>query len=105
MFAKLLSLLHAWPGSKRRASGLHVELYTRQGCHLCETALSHLRAAQSRYDFELSEIDVDTRPELIAAYGDQVPVVALNGKVRFRGVINPLLLDRLLRAEAARHTS
>lgn len=27
-----------------------------------------------------------------------VPVVALNGKVRFRGQVNPVLLERLLRA-------
>jgi hypothetical protein len=29
-----------------------------------------------------------------------VPVVTVNGKVRFRGVVNPHLLKRLLRAEA-----
>jgi hypothetical protein len=29
-----------------------------------------------------------------------VPVVALNGKVRFRGVVNPTLLERLLTAES-----
>jgi hypothetical protein len=27
--------------------------------------------------------------------------VALDGKVRFRGVVNPMLLDRLVRAEIA----
>ena len=27
------------------------------------------------------------------------PVVAVDGKVRFRGVVNPILLRRLLRAE------
>jgi hypothetical protein len=29
-----------------------------------------------------------------------VPVVTVNGKVRFRGEVNNVLLDRLLRAEA-----
>jgi hypothetical protein len=28
-----------------------------------------------------------------------VPVVAVDGKVRFRGVVNPALLERLLIAE------
>ena len=38
-------------------------------------------------------------PELAAKYGNEVPVVAVNGKVRFRGVVNPALLERLLTAE------
>jgi hypothetical protein len=29
-----------------------------------------------------------------------VPVVAVNGKVRFRGKVNPVLLNRLLEAES-----
>ena len=35
-------------------------------------------------------------------HGTSVPVVAIDGKVRFRGVVNPVLLERLLKAEAAR---
>jgi hypothetical protein len=31
-----------------------------------------------------------------------VPVVLINGKVRFRGQVNPVLLARLLRAESGK---
>jgi hypothetical protein len=44
-------------------------------------------------------VDVDTDPELAAQYGTEVPVIAVNGKVRFRGAVNPVLLKRLLDAE------
>ena len=32
-----------------------------------------------------------------------VPVVAVDGKVRFKGVVNPVLLERLLLAESREH--
>lgn len=77
-------------------------LYTRRGCHLCETAWNHLRQEQRRYRFPLTVVDVDSDPEWIARYGECVPVVTAAGKVRFRGGVNRVLLARLLRAEAKR---
>jgi hypothetical protein len=81
-----------------------VLLYTRAGCHLCETAWERLRRAQRRYRFALGMVDVDTDPELAARYGTCVPVVMVNGKLRFRGAVNPVLLVRLMNAEAARRS-
>jgi hypothetical protein len=78
---------------------LRVVMYTRQGCHLCETAWGQLEVARRRYGFALAAQDVDSDPALAAAYGDCVPVVTINGKLRFRGAVNPVLLERLLRAE------
>lgn len=80
---------------------LHVVLYTRQGCHLCEEAWQCLQQEQQRYQFALEAIDVDPDPELAARYGDVVPVVTVNGEVRFRGGINHVLLTRLLRAKSS----
>ncbi len=74
-------------------------MYTRRGCHLCETAWARLEEARQRYGFVLRAQDVDADPHLAAAHGDCVPVVTVNGKVRFRGVVNPVLLERLLRRE------
>ena len=81
---------------------LHFVLYTRQGCHLCEDAWLLLQKVQKRYQFQLDVVDVDTEKKLVEQFGDQVPVVTVNGQVRFRGGINPVLLDRLLRAETKR---
>jgi glutaredoxin len=73
-------------------------LYTRQGCHLCEDAWALLEQARHQYGFALSTVDVDHDAELARQFGDQVPVVAVNGRVRFRGIINRVLLYRMLRA-------
>jgi glutaredoxin len=103
MFSKALAQLLAWIGRRpRRLCDLQVILYTRQGCHLCEPALQQLRKAQQRYAFGLSIVDVDSQSELQKQYGDVVPVVTVNGQLRFRGAVNEVLLARLLRSEAQR---
>jgi glutaredoxin len=84
----------------RPALTSHIQLLTRDGCHLCDAAWDRLRAGQRRYGFQLTVIDVDSDAALRAEYGAQVPVVLVNGKARFRGEVNPVLLERLLSAEA-----
>ena len=76
-------------------------LYTRQGCHLCEDAWELLEEARRRYGFALRQVDIDDDPELVREHGECVPVVAVNGRVRFRGVVNRVLLKRLLEAGAS----
>jgi glutaredoxin len=75
-----------------------VLMYTRAGCHLCEQAWALLQDAQKRHCFHLQSVDVDSDPDLVAAHGDCVPVVVIDGKVRFRGRVNPVLLRRLFAA-------
>jgi len=79
---------------------LHFTLYTREGCHLCDSAQEALLQEQRRFGFALEVIDVDTDSDLARLHGDAVPVVAVNGKVRFHGEVNAVLLRRLLRAES-----
>jgi glutaredoxin len=70
-------------------------MYTRNGCHLCERAWEQLKQARRRHGFTLRQLDVDGDPELVRNYGECVPVVLINGRVRFRGIVNPVLLKRL----------
>lgn len=74
----------------------NVVMYTRQGCHLCEQAWRQLESARQRYGFQLSQVDIDGDPQLVREYGECVPVVTIDGKVRFRGAVNRVLLERLL---------
>jgi glutaredoxin len=90
-------LLGWWRGG--RAGHLRVVMYTRRGCHLCDAAWRQLEEARRRYGFDLTAEDVDSDARLVAEHGNCVPVVRVNGKVRFRGAVNPVLLERLLRAE------
>ena len=92
-----------WSWWRRRSlEHVRVVLFTRQGCHLCEDAEEVLRTEQQRSRFVLSVYDVDSDPSWVAEYGEWVPVVTVNGRVRFRGRVNAVLLGRLLRAEARR---
>jgi glutaredoxin len=83
-----------------RAGHLTFTVYSRAQCCCCHKALDLLRSRQSLWGFSIEEIDVDGDPELVARYDTEVPVVAVNGQVRFRSVVNPTLLDRLLTAES-----
>jgi len=80
----------------RRRPDLRFTLFTRQGCHLCDHAAAILTKARERHGFTMDTKDVDTAPEWVAAYGKCVPVVLVNGKVRFRGQVNEVLLQRIL---------
>ncbi len=91
--------LRSWRGGGRLRHW-QVVMYTRRGCHLCEQAWAQLEEARQDYGFALSQVDVDAEPELVRQYGECVPVVVVNGRVRFRGVVNPVLLRRLLCAGA-----
>ena len=53
---------------------------SRAYCHLCEDLLAALRQYQSRYDFEIEVVDVDSDPALEARWGDKVPVL-LDGEL------------------------
>ncbi len=84
---------------------LHLTVYTRKECCCCHTAIEFLKGEQRKLRFAIDLVDVDADPELVAAYGLTVPVVAVDGKVRFKGVVNKLLWDRLLAAEDANKRS
>ena len=75
-----------------------VVLYTRSGCHLCDDAHKLLTENGLRPKC----VDIDHDPLLLAKFDTFVPVVEINGKIRFRGRVEPRLLRRLLR-HMARH--
>lgn len=87
--------------NRPRADHLTFTVYTRRQCCCCHKALDLLEEYRRVHGFAVELVDVDTDPALAEAYGTSVPVVASGGKVRFRGVVNPVLLERLLAAEAA----
>jgi glutaredoxin len=96
----MTSLLSRIFRPRRNASHLTFAVYTRVQCCCCHKALDLLKEHQRRHGFRIEEVDVDSDPELVARYDTEVPVVAVGGKVRFRGVVNPALLERFLTAES-----
>jgi glutaredoxin len=71
---------------------MQVIVYSRPGCHLCEEAIQLLAS----HGLRAREVNIDENPELRSQYNTCVPVVEMDGKVRFRGHIDPVLLERLL---------
>lgn len=96
----MTTLLTRLLSRRPRATGLTFTVYTRTGCCCCHKALELLQEHQPKWGYAIEEVDVDSDPALAARYGTEIPVVLLGGKVRFRGKVNPALLDRLLTAEA-----
>lgn len=70
-------------------------LYSREGCHLCDEALEMLQA-YGRYLPPISVVDIDKDAILLAKFTTCVPVVEVDGKIRFKGRVDELLLRRLI---------
>jgi len=68
---------------------MRVVLYTRAGCHLCDTARDVLLAERSRTPFELVEVDVAADDHLEREYGIRIPVVEIDGVERFEYEVDP----------------
>jgi glutaredoxin len=80
-----------------------VTLYTRVHCHLCDVAKDLLDEVGAERSFELTVIDVDSDPELVRLYGEEVPVVMIDGRKAFKLRVDPAGLRAALdRAEGAR---
>lgn len=78
-----------------------LNFYSRPGCSLCEEAYLLL----SRYQPILPEIkviNIENNPDLLEKFTSCVPVIEIDGKVRFRGKVNPVLFQRLIDATLER---
>jgi len=57
-----------------------VTVYSRHGCHLCEDAVKTLESMREELAFEIEIIYIDANPELEKLYGNEVPVIHINGE-------------------------
>ena len=63
---------------------LQLQIYTRKNCCLCEEMKNVIRAAKAPFPITLDEIDVDAAAELQVLYGEEVPVLFINGRKAFK---------------------
>ncbi|WP_461153829.1 glutaredoxin family protein [Saccharopolyspora tripterygii] len=52
---------------------------SREGCHACDDAIADVRRICDELGVPWSVSDVDADSELRAEYGDQVPVILIDG--------------------------
>ncbi len=76
-------------------------LFTRKHCPLCDDAIAVLAGFQGALPV-IEMIDIDDSRELMRQFGESVPVVEIDGKVRFRGGVSAHLLQRLINAAERR---
>ena len=57
-----------------------VTIYSRENCHLCEVALEALKSVESELHFEIEKVYIDGNSDLVNKYGEEVPVIHIDGK-------------------------
>lgn len=90
----------AAPGRRFR----RLVVYSRADCHLCDDAKAVL-AAYLEYLPEIEVIDIDLDHALKERFDTQIPVVEIDGEMRFHGRVDEILLRRLLEATPPSTTS
>ena len=72
---------------------IQIEVYSRPGCQLCDDAETVIERVQGRFNFALRIINIETDPELEKAYGEQIPVVFINGNKAFKYRVDEVELE------------
>ena len=56
-----------------------ITVFGRHGCHLCDVAVEVLDGMREELNYEIKKIYIDGNPELEKLYGEQVPVIHIDG--------------------------
>jgi len=56
-----------------------VVLYSKPGCHLCDDARAVIEAVCVELGESYDEIDINSSPELVARFGEEIPVTFVDG--------------------------
>ena len=75
---------------------MRVEMYCKRSCDCCEKAFNVLAKYAYDYDLAITCTDITDDAEKMEKYGEQIPIVFFDGKLRFKGKINEVLPRRLL---------
>ena len=59
-------------------------LYTREDCCLCAEMKKVVDQVAKRYPLAIEEIDVDRSADLREKYGNEVPLLFINGRKAFK---------------------
>jgi len=68
-------------------------IYGRKDCHLCFDMIAALNELQTRFCFRAELVDVDSNVELLAQFGERVPVLIAGGEEICHFHLDPIALD------------
>jgi glutaredoxin len=74
-----------------------ITVYSKPGCHLCDRAKDVLNRCRQRVAFEIEVVDISQNPELLARYGEDIPVILLDGQEIARHFVRERKLLELLK--------
>ena len=86
----------------RRRKFDSVRFYSRANCPLCDEAMDVL----DEYDEfmpQIERVDIAKDQLLEEQHGQWIPVIEIDGRVRFRGRVDPVLLQRLISVRQREH--
>jgi len=67
-----------------RAAPIELTLMTRPGCHLCEEMKEAIVEAARGLEIRLREVDISRNAELEREFGNDIPVLFVNGSKAFK---------------------
>jgi glutaredoxin len=80
---------------------VRVAILSKPDCCLCDEAKEVLERARLSVPFDLEVRDISGDPELLREYGDQIPVVFIEGRKAFKHRVDEAeLLKKLARWRA-----
>lgn len=71
----------------KQPASTQVRFYTKAGCHLCDDARDKLEDIAAQTEYELTEIDIRTDPEIFEQYRFRIPVIIINNSTLLEGRI------------------
>jgi len=78
-------------------------LYTRKDCCLCDEMETIVREVAAKFSLEIDEIDVDSSPELRDKFGDEVPLLFIDGRKAFKYRLTAKQLARSLNSRSVKN--
>jgi glutaredoxin len=73
---------------------IQIDIYSRPGCHLCDEAKAVIERVQLRFAFAVRVINIESDPALEKEYGEQIPVVFVNGNKAFKYHVDEAELEK-----------
>jgi VanZ family protein len=83
-------------GAAHPAGSVRVVLLGRPACHLCDEAEQVMRPVLEQLGVAWTKLDVDRDEALAMQYGEEIPVVLIDGRKAFKHRVDPARLRRKL---------
>lgn len=74
-----------------------VEIYSKDGCHLCDVARLVVERVRTRHPFNLTEVKIQPGTETFEVYKELIPVIFVNGERAFTYKVTESELIELVR--------